>query len=45
MHIVKECKNLKFAGLMTIGRPDPPPDQPDFTVSYLYAKKELIALK
>jgi len=28
--IKKECPNLKLSGLMTIGRPDAPPDQPDF---------------
>jgi len=28
--IMKECPSLKVSGLMTIGRPGSPPDQPDF---------------
>jgi uncharacterized pyridoxal phosphate-containing UPF0001 family protein len=31
--ILKNCPALEFCGLMTIGLPDAPPDQPDFKVS------------
>jgi len=29
-YVLKECPKLHFSGLMTIGRPAPSPDQPDF---------------
>lgn len=32
-YIINDLKYLKFCGLMTIGRPNAPPDQPDFRVS------------
>eukprot|EP00026_Physarum_polycephalum_P015448 Phypoly_transcript_16132.p1 GENE.Phypoly_transcript_16132~~Phypoly_transcript_16132.p1 ORF type:complete len:288 (+),score=26.06 Phypoly_transcript_16132:51-866(+) len=41
-HILKECPHLKFVGLMTIGRPDPPPDQPDFALM-VKLRKDLCA--
>lgn len=36
-YIMKELNNLKFCGLMTIGRPNAPSDQPDFRVRILSA--------
>ena len=31
-HVVAACPHLNFRGLMSIGRPNPPPSQPDFVV-------------
>eukprot|EP00009_Paramoeba_aestuarina_P018759 CAMPEP_0201529054 /NCGR_PEP_ID=MMETSP0161_2-20130828/40452_1 /ASSEMBLY_ACC=CAM_ASM_000251 /TAXON_ID=180227 /ORGANISM="Neoparamoeba aestuarina, Strain SoJaBio B1-5/56/2" /LENGTH=252 /DNA_ID=CAMNT_0047930665 /DNA_START=434 /DNA_END=1192 /DNA_ORIENTATION=+ len=39
-HIISKCPDLEFGGLMTIGRPSAPEDQPDFT-TLIQCRKEV----